>query len=184
MRRLVLIAVLSIPLAAGPSAFAKEVESVTACGADGCSTSRAPAFMRAMLDVGPPTDALARPAEFYRLVVTVGDGKQVAGRDRLSWVPSAGRLLTVDGTWIAVWPAIRHRLDRLTRGLVALPAGRLRGFPAATVAPPSPPSPAPSANQAPVLPVLAAAMALGLAGVLARRHRPRRGPSRALGSAD
>src|SRR5687767_11934173 len=127
MRRLVLIAVLLVPLAAAPPALGKEVLSVTACGTDGCSTSKDGGFLGAMTDVGLPTDSPADPAAFYRLNLTVGDGDEVAGHDRLSWVPSEGVLLTRDGTWIAVRPEIRSGLDELTRGLDALPARRLAG---------------------------------------------------------
>ena len=191
MRRLMLIAVLLVPLAAAPPAFAKEVQSVTACGTDDCTTTRAPGFMRAMTDVGPPTGAPAGPGEFYRLVITVADGAEVVGRDRLSWVPSTGRLLTVDGMWIAVRPAVRRGLDRLTRGLAARPAARLPGFQTAAaeaVAPaPSPPASSPpvsSQSDVPIVPVLAGAMALVLAALLVRRHRRGGGPLRALRSAD
>jgi hypothetical protein len=177
MRRIVLMAVLLVPLSAASPAAAKEVLSVTVCGTNDCSTSREGGFMRAMTDVGPPTDAPQRPARFYRLVVAVGEGDEVAGRDELSWVPSAGVLLTVDGTWIAARPEIRSGLDGLTRGLVALPAARLAGFPAAASEPAAPPpreSPAsssPASSDLPIVLVLAAAVALVIAGLLVRGHR-------------
>lgn len=180
MRRLVLIAIMIVPLAGATPAVAKEVQVVMACGSGDCSTSRAAGFLRAMRDVGPPTDAPPRPARFYWVTITVGDGDEIAGRDRLAWVPSLGRLLTVDGMWIAARPAIRRGLDGLTRGLAALPAARLPGFP--TAPPPSSPvssPPASSPRDVPVVPIVAAAMTVLIAGLLARR-RVGRGPSRPL----
>jgi len=184
MRRIVLIAVLLVPLAAAPPALGKEVMSVTACGSDGCSTSKDAGFLRAMTDVGPPTDAPAQPAAFYRLRVTVGDGDEIAGRDRLSWVPSAGVLLTRDGTWIAARAEIRAGLDALTRSHKALPARRLDGFPAAAAgaAPQAPADTAASASgDAPIWIPATAAAALLIAGLLMlRRSGDRR--RRALGA--
>jgi hypothetical protein len=169
MRRLVLLAVLLVPLAAAAPALGKEVMSVTACGSDGCSTTRDGALMRAMTDVGPPTDAPAQPGAFYRLRITVGAGDEIAGHDRLSWVPSAGVLLARDGTWIAARPEIRAGLDDLTRGHKALPASRLAGFPPAAAEPSAPQPPedtASASSDAPVWIAVTAAVALLLAGLL------------------
>jgi hypothetical protein len=183
MRRLVLLAVLLAPLAVAPPALGKQVMSVTACGSDGCSTTKDGALMRAMTDVGPPTDSPARPAAFYRLRVTVGAGGEIAGRDRLSWVPSAGVLLARDGTWLAARPEVRAGLDELTRGHEALPASRLEGFPPAAAEPSAPPQPPgdTASSDAPVWIPVTAAVALLLAGlfVLARSGGRRR---RALGA--
>jgi hypothetical protein len=185
MRRLVLIAVLVVPLAAATPAFGKEVLSVSACGSDDCTTSQAGGFMRAMTDVGPPTGAPAAPARFYRLNVAVGEGDEVAGRDKLWWVPSAGRLLTIDGTWIAARPEIRSRLESLTRGLSPLPASKLPGFPAEApdAAPPShapPASSAPAQSDVPAWPFVGAAVVLLIAGLLVRARRVTSRPSGAL----
>jgi phosphate/sulfate permease len=175
MRRLALIVVLLVPLAAAGPAQGKEVLSVTACGSDGCSTSKDGGLLRAMTDVGPPTDAPAQPAGFYRLNVTVGDGDEIAGRDRLSWVPSAGMLLTRDGTWIAVRPEIRSGLDELTRGLDALPARRLAGFPADAATPTQAPSTS-ATDDTPIWILVTAAAALLIGGLLVRGHRIARRP--------
>jgi hypothetical protein len=182
MRRLVLLAVLLVPLAVAPPALGKQVMSVTACGSDGCSTTKDAALMRAMTDVGPPTGSPAQPAAFYRLRVTVGDGDEIAGRDRLSWVPSAGVLLARDGTWLAARPEVRAGLDELTRGHKALPASRLEGFPPAAADPSAPPADrTPASSDAPVWIPVTAAVALLLVGlfVLARSGGRRR---RALGA--
>jgi hypothetical protein len=181
MRRLALITALLVPLAVASPAAAKEVQSVTACGAGDCATSKAGGLMRAMTDIGPPTSAPKAPAPFYRLTLAIGDGRTVFERFKVSWVPAAGRLLGEDGTWMAVRPQVRRGLDRLTRGLVPLPAARLPGFPvtAADVAPPPPAAPVTSDSGLPVVPLLAAALLVVLVGVLVRRHLPS-GPSRAL----
>jgi hypothetical protein len=171
-RRLALIAVLLVPFAAAAPAAGKEVQSVTACGAGECATSVAAGLLRAMTDVGPPTDPPRGPAPFYRLTVKVGDGGTVFGSYRSWWVPSSGRLLGDDGTWMAVRPVVRRGFDRLTQGLATLPAARLPGFPAAAdvVAPP-PAAPVSSSGDVPIVPVLAALSALALTGLLVRRHR-------------
>ena len=79
--------------------------------ATAAAPSKDAGLLHAMTDVGPPTDAPAQPAGFYRLDITVGDGEEITGHDRLSWVPSAGMLLTRDGTWLAVRPEVRSGLD-------------------------------------------------------------------------
>jgi hypothetical protein len=189
MRRLVLIAVLLSSLAAASPALGKEVLSVTACGSDGCDSTKTAGFLRQMTDVGPPTDPPASPAAFYRLNITVGDGNEVAGHDRVSYVPSEGLLLANDGTWLAVRPEIRSGLDELTRGLDALPARRLAGFPAdaADAAPPAqaPASaPASTGDDSPIWWILVTgAAALLIGGLLVRAVRTAR-PSRALHTPD
>jgi hypothetical protein len=188
MRQLILIAVLLAALAAAPSALGKEVLAVTACGSDGCSTSRDAGLMRGMTDVGPPTDAPAGPGRFYRLTITVGDGDEVAGHDRLWWVPAAGVLLTRDGTWLAARSEIRSGLHELTRGLDPLPAGRLPVVPEAPDA--APPAQAPAArspsaqDDSPVWIVVAAATALLIGGLLVLSQRITSRPSGALHSPD
>jgi hypothetical protein len=180
MRRLVLVAVLLVPLATAAAAQGKEVVSVTACGSDGCSTSKDAGLLRAMTDVGPPTDAPARPARFYRLDVAVGDGQEIAGHDRLSWVPSAAVLLTRDGTWLAVRPEVGSGLDELTRGLDALPAGRLDGFAARPSGPPPARASSSAWGDSAIWIVIIAAAALLIGGGLVRGYRRWTSPSSAL----
>ncbi len=182
MRRLVLLTVLLASLAVPSSAASKEVQSVTACGVGECASSKAPGLMRGMIDIGPPTSAPEAPAPFYRLTMAIGDGHQTFEHFQSSWVPSAGRLLAEDGNWLAVRPELRPGLDRLTRGLAALPAARLPGFPAgaADVAPPQPAA-APSDSDPPVVPILAAVTLLVLVALVVRRHPVRgrlSGPTR------
>jgi len=182
MRRLASITVLLLALAAAPQVAAKEVESVTACGIGDCTTSRAAGLLRAMTDIGPPTNAPPRPAPFYRLTVEIGDGGKALGRFRSWWVPSAARLHGEDGTWMAVRPAVRRGLARLTRGLATLPAARLPGFPIpdAKAGAPPPAEPVSSPSDVPVVPIVATVMALAVAGLVVRRHLVASKPGRAL----
>jgi hypothetical protein len=181
MRRLALLAVLFIPLIAAAPAAAKEVQSVTACGAGDCSTSKNDGLLAAMTDVGPPTATPRNPAPFYRLSVAVGDRGETMGRDRSWWVPSANKMLGEDGTWMAVRPQLARHLEGVTRGLTALPAAKLPGFPAAAELPDAPPAqPASSGGDVPVVPLVIAAALLGLIGLVVARYVLRSGPSGAL----
>lgn len=187
MRRLVLLTVLLTSLAVASPAAAKEVQSVKACGVGDCETSKAAGLMRGMTDFGPPTSAPQAPAPFYRLTMAIGDGDETFGHFKSWWVPAAGVLLGEDGTWMAARPEVRRGLDRLTRGLAAVPAARLPGFsaPDAAVSAPPPASAAVTSDSGlPVVPVVAAVTLLALAGLLVRRHVAGSGPSGALGSAE
>ena len=93
MRCLALLTALLATLALAAPATAKEIQSVTVCGADSCQTSKDPQLMSGMIDVGPPTSAPKAPAPFYRVTMPIGDGQEVFGRVQTSWVPSAGRML-------------------------------------------------------------------------------------------
>jgi hypothetical protein len=182
VRRLALITVLLACLAVPSPAASKGVQSVTACGVGDCASSKAAGLLRGMMDIGSPTSALEAPAPFYRLTIAIGDGHQIFARFKSSWVPSAGRLLAEDGNWLAVTPEVRRGLDRLTRGLAALPAARLPGFPAPDT--PRPAAAVTSDSDLPVVPVVTAVLLLVPVGVLVRRHMAGSGPSSALRSAE
>jgi hypothetical protein len=181
MRRLALLAVLVVPLIAAAPAAAKEVQSVTACGAGDCTTSKDSGLTTAIIDVGPPTATPRAPAPFYRLSIAVGDRGETMGRYRSWWVPSEGKLLGEDGTWMAVRAPVQAGLERVTRGLNALPAADLPGFPAAAQLPAEPPAePASSGSDFPIVPVIVAAALLLLIGLVVTRYVLRSGPSGAL----
>jgi hypothetical protein len=186
MRRLAILTVLLASLAVASPAASKEVQSVTACGVGDCATSKAASLMRGMIDIGLPTSAPDAPAPFYRLTIAIGDGHETFEHFKSSWVPSTGRLLAEDGNWLAVRPEVRRGLDRLTRGLAALPAAQLPGFPdpGADVTPPRAAAAVTSDSDLPVVPLVAAAMLLALVGLLVRRHVVGNGPSSALRSAE
>ena len=169
VRGLVLAVVVLAVLAAAPSAAAKEIQSVTACGAGDCATSKAGGLLLAMTDVGPPADGPASQAPFYKLTVVVGDGGKAVGRFESWWDPSAGLLLGEDGTWMAVRPALGRRLNRLTRGLAPRPAARLPGVrPTADAVAPPRTAPIASTGRVPVVPVLVAVTLLVFAAVVVR----------------
>ena len=182
MRRLAILTVLLASLAVPSPAASKEVRSVTACGVGDCASSKAAGLTRGMMDIGLPTSAPEAPAPFYRLTVAIGDAHQTFERFESSWVPSAGRLLAEDGSWLAVRPEVRRGLDRLTRGLAALPSARLPGFPAADT--PRPVAAVRSDSDLPVVPVVAAVLLLVPVGLLVRRHMAGSGASSALRSAE
>jgi hypothetical protein len=186
MRRLALLTVLLASLAPAAPAFAKEVQSVTVCGAGGCATSKDRDLMSGMIDFGPPTSPPKGPAPFYRVTMAVGDGHEIFGRVRSSWVPSAGRLLAEDGSWLAVSPEVGQGLQRLTHGLAALPAAQLPGFPAAgaSVTPPRPAQSVTSGGDVPIVPIAAAVILLAAVGLLVRRRMAGGGPPGALSSAE
>jgi hypothetical protein len=169
MRRAALLTALLVSLVVPAVAASKEIQSVTACGAGDCATSKNAGLLAAMIDVGPPTDAPKAPAPFYRLRMAIGDGQQVFDHFQMRWVPTADRLLAEDGSWLAARPEVRRSLDRLTRGLAALPATELPGFPTAATSP-QPTAPVTSDGGAPVVPVLAAVLLLALVAVLVRRY--------------
>jgi hypothetical protein len=186
MRRLAILTVLLAFLAVPSPAASKEVQSVTACGAGDCATSKVAGLMRGMTDIGPPTSAPEAPAPFYRLTLAIGDGNQIFEHFKSSWVPSAGRLLAEDGNWLAVRPEARRGLDRLTRGLAPLPAAKLPGFPVpdADVTPPRPAAAVTSDSDLPVVPLLGVVMLVALVGLLVRRHALGSGASSALRSTE
>ena len=102
MRRLVFVTVLLACLAAASPAASKEVQSVRACGAGDCATSKAAGLMRGMMDPGPPAGAPAAAAPFYGLTLAVGDGKTTVGR-----IPGVVGALSGDGcsgTTARGWP--------------------------------------------------------------------------------
>jgi hypothetical protein len=186
MRCLALLTVLLASLAIAAPAAAKEVVSVTVCGVGDCATSKNADLMSGMIDIGPPTTGPKAPVPFYRVTTAIGDGDEVFGRVQSFWVPSAGRLLAEDGSWLAVRPDVDRALQRLTRGLATLPAAQLPGFPAADadVTQPRPAAPVNSESGLPVVPLVAAVILLAVVALLVRRHVGGSGPPSALRSAE
>ena len=152
----VLLAGVLLALAAAATASAKEIAAVEVCGTDGCRDVTAQAT-GAAVDSGPPAEAPAAAAPFYRVKVTM-----LGGKERWAWsnlyVPSAGAIRGDDGTWMAAREATVAELDRLVAGS--------RPFPAEELGLPMPkPAPAPPAAGPPVLVwALVAAALLGLLG--------------------
>lgn len=159
---------------AGPAA-AKELTTLSVCGADGCvsRTDRLAGAKRGhdgLLDVGTP---MADPgaAPFVRLKLGIGDGRgRVFGREVMVFVPRSGLVRAGDGVWYRLPPAGLAFFRAAARGVAQLPASRLPPPPAPPPAPPAEPvAAAPPAHHAPAAPAghdggPSAALVVGLAG--------------------
>lgn len=141
MRRLGLIlpAVIAVALAATPSALAKEIGSVKACGASGCTdvTDRGShdesTFAVGSRRGGPPD----RRAPFYRVEITMRhEGEDVPGWT-FEFVPSLAVIRADDEYGRPAWYAVPRDqlagLRRLVAGVRPFPARRL------SIAAPKPP---------------------------------------------
>jgi hypothetical protein len=184
---------------AGPAA-AKELTTLSVCGADGCvsRTDRLADAKRGhdgLLDVGTP---MADPgaAPFVRLKLGIGDGRgRVFGRDVMVFVPRSGLVRAGDGVWYQLPPAGLAFFRAAARGVARLPASRLPPPPAPPPAPPAEPvAAAAPAHHAPAAPAggdggPSAALVVGLAAFAVavaacasfawrrRRAGPRRRPA-------
>ena len=124
---LVVVAAAAMVLAA--PAMAKEIEEATVCGAGGCTNVTPSGDAHAMLEGGAVTDAPA-PAPFYRIRLGIGDGSgNVFERFSILYVPSADKVLAMDGQWVNTTVAAERTLDRVTRGHGPFPAKRLKTVP-------------------------------------------------------
>ena len=181
---LVVVAAAAMVLAA--PAVAKEIEEASVCGAGGCTKATPRGDAHAMLDGGAVSDAPG-PAPYYRIRLGIGDGSgKVFDRFSILYVPSADKVLAMDGRWMHTTTAAERALDRLTRSHRPFPAERLKTAPgeaAETVGTSLPPEIVvppddgpPSGGGVPaLLIVLAAGGGLALAGggaVWALRRRP------------
>jgi hypothetical protein len=148
------VAVLALPVAAS----AKEIVSVRTCGAAGCDDVTAIASLAA-LDGGDSVDPPSSAAPFYRIAVTVKEGRE---RSRWSflYVPSAQKVRGDGGAWMHPRATSLRALDRIVSGRRPLPAARL-ALPATPGEAPAPPPPAAGAR------VPAAVWAFGAAGAAA-----------------
>ena len=112
-------------------AQAKQISSVTACGAAGhCRTvavhgDAGMGLLPGGRGGGPP----ARRVPFYRLNLTIGVNGQVEGHVYVLYAPTLGLSAIdepgVDLVWETVLPAARRVAERATRGLTPRPAGRM-----------------------------------------------------------
>jgi hypothetical protein len=186
IRTIPLVVVAAAMVLAAP-AVAKEIEEATVCGAGGCTKVTPRGDAHAMLEGGAVSDAPA-PAPFYRIRLGIGDGSgKVFERFSILYVPSADKVLAMDGQWMNTTTAAQRALDRVTRGHRPFPAKRLKTVPGeaaettGTSLPPeivTPPDDGPGSGGGGVpawLIVLAAGGGLALAGggaawALMRRH--------------
>jgi hypothetical protein len=168
-------------LAAPPVAQAKQIDALTVCGADGCHRVDR-AIGQALHELGGATLAKApRAARHYRLVLTMGDGRQTFGTQSLVYVPRS-RAVGGEGGWTRVDAGTAAKLDRAVGASPPLPAAKLATTTAAVAAPgtslppevvPPPASdPAPSGDRSGVWWGLAAAALAAVVGLgLLRRLR-------------
>ena len=129
IRTIPLVVAASAAMVLAAPAVAKEIEEATVCGAGGCTKVTPRGDAHAMLEGGAVSDAPA-PAPFYRIRLGIGDGSgKVFERFSILYVPSAGKVLAMDGQWMNTTMAAERALDRVTRGHRPLPAKRLKTVP-------------------------------------------------------
>ena len=107
------------------AAQAKELMSVQVCGRDECLRIRdrdllAPGLIHGSLVARPP----AREP-FARLVMHIGDGRQVVARERSAFLPRAGLYRLRTGQWFRPGEAAVAALRRIAATLALVPAERL-----------------------------------------------------------
>jgi hypothetical protein len=148
------LAVAAAALAVAPAGAAKELQRVTACGADGCVDVTSKAHTEALLEVGDAVGGpTARGPGFVRLHMTIGGGEGEDAHVTQLYVPARDLVASEeDGggwRWWTPGPASALALRRAARGIRPLPAAKLpRG--ALRTAPASAPAPAPAPRPATV----------------------------------
>jgi hypothetical protein len=121
-RHIVLFALLATAALAAPSAAqAKQIDGLTACGADGCrSVDRA--VGQALHDLGGAAIAgTPRAARHFRLILRMGDGQRTFGTDRVVFVPSA-RAFGGNGGWTLLDRGVAAKLTHALAGRTPIPA--------------------------------------------------------------
>lgn len=121
-RHVLLLSLLATTALAAPSAAqAKQVEGLTACGADGCRTVDR-AIGRALQELGGAAIARGpRPAPHFRLAMRIGDGHRTLGTNRVVYVPSS-RAIGGRGGWSRLDHGVAAKLARALAGRSPLPA--------------------------------------------------------------
>jgi hypothetical protein len=109
-----------------PAADAKEVMSLQVCVPGGCHRVDDPGAAGPGVIEGTPAAAPTRAAPFVRLRVGVGDGTRVMETFTTTFVPRAGLIQGVDGSWLRPSDQAVATLRDLTRGLDMFSASRLR----------------------------------------------------------
>ncbi|HEX2086708.1 MAG TPA: hypothetical protein VHF89_13595 [Solirubrobacteraceae bacterium] len=170
------LATASLALLVAAPATAKELATVSICGADRCTDVTEDAS-HALVEGGPVADAPSGRQPYFVVRLGIAEpGGKVVHRFRMRWLPEAGLLRGEDGTWMTAPVQMRKELRKLTAGL----APRVATYAAAPKPASAAATPAPAATEeggggpsalAIGLPALAA---LGLGGAVARRRRARR----------
>ena len=150
---LAVIALLAVPAAAP----AKEISSVTVCGAGGkCAKvdRKHDKNLMALAESAAASEAPGKAAPFYRVRFGIREpGVKTEHHWTVAWVPSMNLIGSNDGSGSWMWSEAgteqAARLRGLAEGIDLLPARKLRGWeePAAQVAEtiPGPDDPAPAA---------------------------------------
>ena len=177
---------IALLLVVAPAAQAKELASITVCGASDCvrvtpkdiPNKKLHLLVESVGEADPP----AAPAPWYLVKVRgKGDGETFSWTQ--AYVPSEGLVRGLEDAshpWSAILPDAKPLFDRLTRGLKPRPARTLGGLdvrpPEARVDEVFAPAPAPSTVQAgtewPWLAGAAAAAILAAAALVRRRRHP------------
>lgn len=166
-------------------AAAKEIDTISICGADGCRAVTDERLLALLAEGGLPHRAPAERAEHFVARVRIVHEGAEAYRFETIVVPDAGLVRGEDGHWNELSYAAQDAYAKLTRGREPLPPSAMPADPvadsaaAATDAAPAAARPGPAAasgdgSSGLPWPWLAAAAAVALAGglVLVRRRTP------------
>jgi hypothetical protein len=120
------IAVLALPASAG----AKGLVALSVCGTDGCHTTRDKSQLRLAMNATPQAEP-DRVGAFFKLRLTIGEPghKETLGHIDSQWIPSLGLIRGKDGPlagYTLPRPRTARMLRRMSAGLDAFPAGKLR----------------------------------------------------------
>jgi hypothetical protein len=119
-------------LTAVPGAAAKEITAMKICGADSCAQLKRSTAQRLHGGLGgAPTSAAVGRVPYYRVVVTIGDGRDdSAGHFSMAYAPRHDAVLPLDshppGPWMRLSDATAKTLDRVAGRIEPIPAERLR----------------------------------------------------------
>ena len=103
-----------------PAASAKEITKATACGTDGCATTRDPAVLRGLMNGGPPTVPPKMDGGVIRVRATITAEPPTSTRSIRFSLPKT-RAYSFDGRPILVALAARVGSARLIDNVVIEP---------------------------------------------------------------
>ena len=121
-------AALAVALMSAPPAGAKQIDRITVCGSDGCTTLRPARAVERRLFDDSFVAAPRRRAPFFTIVVGFGDGRgRILHRERLVYVPAMRMVAT--GTRALRWTRARgarlNTFRSVVRGHKPYPARRM-----------------------------------------------------------
>jgi hypothetical protein len=158
-------------------AAAKEIDTVSICGADGCRAVTDERLLALLAEGGPRHHGAVAPAEHFVARVRIVHRGAGAYGFKTTVLPAAGLVRGDDGTWMELPRAAQDAYEKLTRGRDPLPASAMSG---GSVVDPPPAAARPAATAASgdgsdglPWPWLAAAAAVALSAAAVRRARRR-----------